>query len=109
MMTLSKLRTVISEISTFQNKVAYRAFPVGEAPALPFVCYLATNTNNFDADNKVYAVIQNVDVELYTATKSETTEAALETALNDNGLVWEKSEVYLEDENCYEIIYTLTL
>ena len=34
--------------------VAYRAFPVGNAPPLPFVCYLFSSTNNFNADDAVY-------------------------------------------------------
>ena len=34
--------------------VAYRAFPVGNAPPLPFICYLFASTNNFNADDVVY-------------------------------------------------------
>lgn len=108
-MTLADLRNAISSVSTFQNKVTYRAWPVNKAPKLPFVCYLATDTNNFDADNKVYHVIQNADVELYTAKKDVQTEAALEAVFAENDLVWEKSETYLDDESCYEIIYSITL
>ena len=33
--------------------VAYRAFPVGNAPPLPFICYLFSSTNNFNADDVV--------------------------------------------------------
>ena len=108
-MTLKDLRDSISEISTFVNKVTYRAWPVGKAPNLPFVCYLATNTDNFDADNKVYHVIQNVDVELYTAKKSEAYEQSLEQKFAELGLPWEKDETYLDDENCYEIIYSISI
>ena len=108
-MTLKDLRDSIASISTFATKVTYRAWPEGKAPKLPFVCYLATGTDNFDADNRVYHVIQNVDVELYTAKKSEAYEQALESKFADIGLPWEKSEVYLDEENCYEIIYSITL
>lgn len=108
-MTLSSVRTIISEISTFQNKVAYRAFPVGKAPKLPFVCYLATDTDNFDADNRVWKVIQNVDVELYTEKKSPDVEQKLEAAFDANFIPWDKTETWLEDEQCYEILYEISI
>ena len=108
-MTLAELKTTLSSISGFSTKVAYRAFPVGKAPKLPFICYLATDTDNFDADNVVYHVIQNVDVELYTAKKSEATESLLEMKFAEVGIVWDKSELYLDDENCYEILSSITL
>ena len=108
-MTLKDLRETISSISTFATKVTYRAWPVGKAPKLPFVCIQATSTNNFEADNHVYEVIQNVDVELYTAKKDEDTEAALENIFNASYIPWDKYEEYIESENCYEIVYTISI
>lgn len=104
-MTLSELNTVLNSIPGFSNKVAYRAFPKGKAPKLPFICYLATQTNNFDADNTVYHVVQSVDIELYTKLKDTDSESAVETVLNDNHIIWEKYEEYLDDEECYQITY----
>lgn len=108
-MTLTELNTALQSINGFEKKVAYRAFPVGKAPKLPFICYLATSTDNFDADNKVYHVLQGVDIELYTKTKSEGTEALIEAKLEELGLVWDKYEEWLDSEECYEIIYSVTL
>ena len=93
----------------FDKKVAYRAFPVGKAPKLPFICYVATQTNNFDADNKVFHVLQDVDIELYTKDKSEALENLVESKLNELNLVWDKYEEWLDSEECYEIIYSITL
>lgn len=104
-MTLAELKNILTSIPGFSNKVAYRAFPKGKAPQLPFICYLCTNTNNFDADNTVYHVIQGVDIELYTKMKDTASETAVETALNNNHIVWEKYEDYLDNEECYQIIY----
>lgn len=106
-MSLSELFTILNTIPVFKDKVAYRAFPVGHVPNLPYICYLATQTNNFKADNKVYKVIQGIDVELYTATKDESVEATLESALNANSIVWQKYEDYIDDENVYMITYEL--
>lgn len=104
-MTLSDIYTMLKSIPGFEKKVAYRAFKKGAAPKLPYICYLATQTDNFKADNQVYAVIQGVDIELYTQNKDVTSEGLIESALNANHIVWEKYEDYIEDENCYMITY----
>lgn len=85
--------------------VAYYAFPENEAPQLPFICYLIPFTNNFSADGKVYQKINYVQVELYTKLKSPEIEEKVEEALSS--FYWEKTETYLEDEKCFEIIYEL--
>lgn len=108
-MTLKDLNAELNAIPGFNKKVAYRAFPVGKAPKLPFICYLCTNTTNFAADDYVYQVIQEVDVELYTAKKDEASERAVEDKLNELGLVWDKYEEYIDTENCYMITYTVSL
>lgn len=101
-MTLEELNALLQSTGL---PVAYRAFPADQAPDLPFLCYLCTSSNNFDADDRVYFPVQQVDVELYTATKRPDLEQKVEAALS--GLCWEKSEEYLDDERCYEIIYEI--
>lgn len=110
-MTLKELKESLESIddNAFVGKVAYRAFPVGKAPKLPYICYLSTSTNNFFADNKTYEVIQEVNIELYTAKKSEVTEQMLESKLDELGLGWNKYEQWISSENFYEIIYTINL
>lgn len=106
-MTLTEIYTMLNSIQGFTDKVAYRAFPKGQAPELPYICYMATQTNNFKADNKVYEIVQGVDVELYTRIKDPGSEALIEAALNDSGIVWEKYEDYIEDEEVYMITYEM--
>ena len=108
-MTLAQLNTMLNGISGFKNKVAYRAFTVGKAPALPFICYLCTQTDNFVADNKVHTVLQSVDIELYSEFKDTASESKIEATLNNNNIVWDKYEEYITDENVYEVIYTITI
>ena len=108
-MTLKDLNTALNSISGFSKKVAYRAFPVGKAPKLPFICYLCTNTNNFNADDEVYQIIQELDIELYTAKKDEASEMAIEAMLAEYHLSWDKYEDYLDSENCYMITYSTSL
>lgn len=85
--------------------VAYRAFPEGHAPALPFICYLTSGTNNFGADNVTYHVINAVTVELYTDYKDPETEGKVEEALSS--FFWDKDVEYLDSERCYQIIYEI--
>ena len=106
-MTLSTLFNILNSISGFTNKVAYRAFPPGEAPELPFICYLETDTNNVFADNTVYKKKTSIDVELYTENKDTEKEALIEEALRVNMIPWEKSENYIDTEKCFQITYTL--
>lgn len=108
-MTLKELNDALKTIDGFSTKVAYRAFPVGKAPKLPFICYLCTETDNFNADNSVYKVLQGVDIELYTAKKSEATEALVEAKLDELGICWDKYEEYIDTEEMYQIIYSITI
>ena len=108
-MTLAELKVALSSINGFDKKVAYRAFPVGAAPELPFICYLDVNTDNFIADNEVYAVIYGIDVELYTQFKDQESEAKVEACLSDLGIVWQKADEYISDESMYEVIYSFNI
>ena len=101
-MTLEDIHEVLGQTGI---PVAYRAFPVGQAPPLPFICYLFSASNNFNADDAVYQPISRITIELYTEHKDLSAEAAVEAALS--ALCWEKSEEYLADEECYEIIYEI--
>ena len=108
-MTLKDLNATLNAIPGFNKKVAYRAFPVGKAPKLPFICYLCTNTDNFAAEDYVWQVIQEVDIELYTAKKDEASERAVEAKLAEYNLAWEKYEDYIDSENCYMITYSVSI
>lgn len=101
-MSLSEFKELLK---TTGLPVAYYAFPESEAPTLPFICYLVPFTNNFSADGKVYKNINHIQVELYTKIKSPEIEEKVEQALSS--FYWEKTETYLEDEQCFEVIYEL--
>ena len=84
---------------------AYNAFPPGTAPALPFLCYRFTNGNNLHADGRVYYSGSSIEAELLTPVKDPAVEQKVETALN--GIHWEKSETYIESQNCFRILYEI--
>ena len=108
-MTLAELYTALKSINGFNKKVAYRAFPEDEAPALPFIVYYVDQSNNILADNKVYKGRQQVTIELYSANKDVASEALVETMFNNHDVPWEKYEEYIDDEHMYQISYEITI
>lgn len=102
-MALDDLYTILNAV----YPTAYWSFPVGEAPAMPYITYFESNSDNFGADNKVYHHTKQISVELLTKTKTPTAEAAVESALDSHNIYWEKTETHLDDEDAYEVIYTL--
>jgi hypothetical protein len=87
--------------------VAYRAFTAAKEP--PFICYLVTNDDDVIADDENYAGIDAFAVELYTNEKDLALEAALEGALRGLGIVWAKTEAYIESERMLQVTYSFDL
>lgn len=85
---------------------AYDHFAEGEAPDPPFICYLLPQSNHFSADGKVYLKVSNVHIELYTDSKDLAVEQELEAMLDGHGIFYEKTEVWIESEKLYEVLYT---
>lgn len=89
---------------------AYYQFPDDDpknpAPPPPFICFYYPGSDNFNADNRVYARIEALTVELYTDEKDFTLEAAVEAALNAAELPWDRSETYIESEKLHMTTYT---
>jgi hypothetical protein len=57
----------------------------------------------------VYEVIQGVEIELYSEMKDLEAESALEAALNENDIPWQKYEEYIDSEEMYQITYDVEL
>lgn len=102
-MELDDLYTILSAVFP----TAYWSFPEGNAPAMPYLTFYQTDSRNFGADNKVYLHRKQIAVELLTQTKNPTAEAAVEAALDNAEIFWEKTETHLDDEDAFEVIYTL--
>lgn len=85
---------------------AYDHFAEGESPDPPFICYLLPGSNNFAADGKVYFKINQVRIELYTDSKDLSVERKVETVLDEAGIFYNKSEVWIQSEKLYEVLYS---
>ncbi|MCD8382785.1 MAG: hypothetical protein LUC30_07715 [Clostridiales bacterium] len=84
---------------------AYDHFAEGESPEPPFVCFLYPRSDNFGADNIVYASASVLDIEVYTDYKDPALEERIEEILTAHELYYEKSEVWIESEKLYEVLY----
>lgn len=84
---------------------AYDHFVEGEAPEPPFVVFLYPRADNFSADGIAYFKKNELDIELYTDLKDPELEEAVEAVLLRHGIFYGKSEVWIESEKLYEVLY----
>ena len=102
-MTMEELVAVLDRTGI---PFAYDHFAEGESPEPPFICYLLPGSDNFAADGRVYFKANEVHIELYTDFKDLTVEQKLEAVLDEHGIFYNKSEVWIESEKLYEVLYT---
>ena len=69
------------------------------------MCFPFGDDNDFIADGTNYQKIRTLSVELYTVNKDFTLEATVESVLNSHGLVYSRSENYLESERMQMVSY----
>lgn len=88
---------------------AYHHFAEGESPDPPFLVFLFPESDNFGADNRVYQKIDVLNIELYTDRKDPEIEADVEAVLSNHDLFYNKSEVWIESEKMYEVLYQVRI
>jgi len=88
---------------------AYHHFAEGESPDPPFLVFLFPESDNFGADNRVYQKIDVLNIELYTDRKDPEIEADVEAVLSNHDLFYNKSEVWIESEKMYEVLYEMRM
>lgn len=106
-MELENIANILSNIQGFADKVTYYAWPEKEAPPLPYICYVERDSDNFIADGIVYSPANQIDIELYSLLKDPASELAIESALTDAGLIYEKTCDFITSENCYLTTYEI--
>lgn len=88
---------------------AYDHFAEGESPDPPFICYLLPQSDNFSADGKVYLKVSSVNIELYTDSKDLAVEQKLEAVMDAYSIFYDKTEVWIESEKLYEVLYSFEM
>jgi hypothetical protein len=97
--------TLYALLKTINLPVAYHHFT--SPPTPPYIVYLFSYSSNFGADNKVYSGAKNFQVELYTKTKEPTSESLIEGLFDANEIYWEKTEMYIDSEGLYQVLYEI--
>ena len=103
-MTHQEVMTMLAEMNL---PYAYEHFVEGESPDPPFLVFLYPGSNHFAADGKVYFKVNRLNIELYTDKKDVELEETVEAVLDRHGIFYGKSEVWIESENLYEVLYQM--
>lgn len=102
-MSIEELAAILQEMDI---PFAYDHFAEGESPEPPFICYLLPGSDNFASDGRVYFRINEVRIELYSDSKDVGLESKVEAVLDSYGIFYNKSEVWIQSEKLYEILYS---
>jgi hypothetical protein len=84
---------------------AYYQFADDTGQQPPFICFFYGNSNDVTADNINYVRVERLYIELYTDQKDFALEAKVEKTLNDNGIVFAKSQDYIDTERMHVTVY----
>ena len=103
-MTHQEVMTMLAEMNL---PYAYDHFVEGESPDPPFLVFLYPGSNHFAADGKGYFQVNRFNIELYTDKKDVELEETVEAVLDRHGIFYGKSEVWIESENLYEVLYQM--
>ena len=98
---------VLKMMDEMKLPYAYHHFVEGESPEPPFLVFLYPSSDNFAADGMVYFKVNRLNIELYTDLKDVELEENVEAVLDKHGIFYEKSEVWIESENLYEVLYQM--
>lgn len=103
-MTHAEVMEMVEEINL---PSAYDHFVEGESPEPPFMVFLYPKAHNFAADGIAYYKVNRLNIELYTALKDIELEEQVEAVLDGHGIFYAKSEVWIEEEHLYEVLYEM--
>ena len=88
---------------------AYDHFAEGESPDPPFLCYLLPGSDNFAADGRVYYKMSEERNDLKTEFKDVSMEEKVTAVLDNHGIFYEQSEVWIEEEKLYEVAFEFAM
>ncbi len=101
-MTYEQIYSMISGIGL---PCAYYAFPEKMVPPTPYIVFYYPGRDDDAADNINYGRILTLNIELYSDEKDFDHESEIEAALTSAGLFFVKSEMYIDSERMYEVLY----
>ena len=103
-MTTQEVAAMVASIGI---PYAYYQFPEGTAQATPFACFFYAYNNDLKADDSNYQKIEHLILEVYTDNKDFELEATVEAALASYGMVWSRTEEWIDSERMLEVVYEM--
>ena len=101
-----RFRRLFDALEATGFPVAYHHFNVADPPAsFPFICWMVDYTDDLKADDFNYVGRTNVRIELYYQTPNWEDQEKLERQLQNLDLTFDKEEVWIEQEQIYQMIY----
>lgn len=98
---------VINMLDEMCIPYAYDHFAEGESVKPPFMVYLYPGENHFPADGRVYFKARRLNIEVYTDKKDMELELKVEDVLSAHEIFYNKSEVWIDSESLYEVLYQM--
>lgn len=92
-------------VSSFDYPYSYYQFPKGAAVAPPFCVFYFPDSDDFMADNQNYTGIRQLVIEFYFDNKDFDAEASIEEKFAEAEIPYNKTEIYIEDEQLFEVAY----
>lgn len=108
-MTQEELYSLLKTLDIPLTHLQFTDEPQSPAPTPPFIAYFFEDSDNFGADDKVYKEINNFVVELYTNKKDKQKENAIQTLFNENDIFWNKTQIYIDKAEMYEVRYAIQI
>jgi len=101
-MTYKSIAKMVGDIGL---PFAYYQFTEDTAVAPPFICFYFEQSDDQYADDSNYQRIETLILEFYSDNKDFDNEAAIEAALSNAGLTWQRTEAYIGDQRMYMVTY----
>jgi len=100
-------KDVIAMIEGTSLPYSYDHFAEGEVPELPYIAFRYPASDNTAADGMTYLTSARLNIELYSDIKDPAAEEKVEAVLNSYGIIYNKSEEWIESEKLYEVLYEM--
>lgn len=94
-------------VASFGLPYAYYQFEEGSGQDCPFVVFYYPERLDFAADSVNYSKITALTIELYTDNKDFATESTIEQLLDENEMVYSKTEEYIDSEKMFMVTYQM--
>lgn len=101
-MTYEEISAMIERMGLPFN---YYQWDEDQVPPLPYILFYYPERNDFRADDKSYCKITKLNLEFYSKEKDFENEEVIEGVLEEYGLIYTKTESFIDSERMYEVLY----